>query len=82
MATQNATASVPSSSSTGAGFGWRVATSILTFFGLVSFTLVYLAFWANQFSGLQSAVVIIVALLVFIALNGAAWASWGVRHRW
>ena len=82
MALPNATSTVSSPPTAGTGFGWRVGTSIITFFGLISFVLVYLAFWANQFSGLQSAVVIIVSLLVFIGLNGAAWASWGARHRW
>ena len=62
------------------GFGSRIAVSIVTFFGLLIFILLYLAFWASLFNGLQSAVVIIAAILVFIAANGAAWASWGVRR--
>lgn len=65
---------------TGPGFSWRVATSILSFFGLLSFILVYLAFWADQLTGFQSATVVIVAILIFIAVNAAAWASWGTRQ--
>lgn len=64
---------------TASGFGWRVAVSVVSVFALVSFLLLYLAFWAGQYSGLQSAVVVIVAILIFIAANGAAWASWGTR---
>jgi hypothetical protein len=60
--------------------GWRVAVSIATTFGWVSFILLYLGFWAHAFRGLQSAVLILVSILVFIAINGATWASWGVRR--
>jgi hypothetical protein len=62
-----------------AGMGWRVAVSIATLFGLVSFVLLYFAFWSGRFSTLQSVVVVIVAILVFVATNGAAWAGWGMR---
>ncbi len=65
--------------STGSGFGWRVAVSVVSVFGWLCFILLYFAFWANQFSGLQSAVLVIVSILVFIGMNGAAWASWGTR---
>ncbi len=68
---------VPAAS--GPGFGWRVAVSISTFFGWLSFVLLYFAFWAHRFTGLQSAIVILVSLLVFIAVNGATWAPWGSR---
>ncbi len=64
----------------GPGFGWRVAVSVISVFGWVIFVLLYFGFWADQFSGLQSAVLILVSILVFIAMNGAAWASWGVRY--
>ncbi|HYK93484.1 MAG TPA: hypothetical protein VEY07_05520 [Thermoplasmata archaeon] len=62
------------------GMGWRVAVSICSVFGLVSFLLLYLAFWATNFNGAQSAVVVIVSILAFVALNGATWASWGIQH--
>ncbi len=62
------------------GFSWRVAVSIVSVFGWLSFVLLYFAFWANQFTGVQSGVLILVSLLVFIAVNGAAWASWGTRY--
>jgi hypothetical protein len=62
------------------GFGWRIAVSILSVFGLLSFLLLYFAFWADRFTGLQDAVLVLVALLVFVAANGAAWASFGARY--
>lgn len=61
------------------GMGWRTAVSIVSVFGLASFLLLYFAFWAGGFTGIQSTAVVVVSLLVFIAANGAAWASWGTR---
>lgn len=62
------------------GMGWRVAVSIVSVFGLASFVLLYFAFWATTFSWLQNLAVVVVATLVFIGVNGASWASWGMRH--
>jgi len=67
-------------SSWGIGFGWRVAVSLVSVFGLTLVFLIYFAFWNNSFSTLQTAVLVVVAILAFIATNGAAWASWGVRY--
>lgn len=63
------------------GMGWRVAVSIVTVFGLASFLLLFAAFWAGPFTIFQVVAVCLVAALVFIAINGAAWASWGVARR-
>lgn len=62
------------------GMGWRVGVSIVTLFGLVSFLLLYFAFWAGAFVWYQNFAIVVVALLVFVAANGAAWAGWGMRH--
>ena len=64
----------------GDGFGWRVAVSLTSVFGLTSFLLIYFAFWDSSFNTLQTAVLVVVAILTFIATNGMAWASWGVRY--
>jgi hypothetical protein len=63
-----------------AEMGPRVAVSIASVFGLAIFLLLYFAFWTGSFSWLQSLVVVVVAILAFIGINGAAWASWGVRY--
>lgn len=60
--------------------GWRISVSILSIFGLVIFLLVYFAFWAGGFSGLQSAVIVLASILAFVAVNGATWAPWGARY--
>ena len=57
-----------------------MGVSIVSVFALVSFFLLYLAFWAGLFTGFQSVAVLLVAVLIFIAVNGAAWASWGTRY--
>ncbi len=80
MSTPTATSSAITGPRPSTGMGWRVAVSVVSVFGLVSFLLLYAAFWAAPYSLLQSIVVVIVALLVFVAANGAAWASWGMRH--
>jgi hypothetical protein len=61
------------------GMGWRIAVSIVSVFGLASFLLLYFAFWAGDFTWIQSMAVVVVSILMFIAANGAAWASWGTR---
>jgi len=67
-------------SSCDAGFGWRVAVSLASVFGLASFLPIYFAFWCGSFSVLQTTALILAAILTFTAMNGAAWASWGVRY--
>jgi hypothetical protein len=62
------------------GFSWRVSLSILAFFGWIIFLIIWLFFYAGNFSVYQNIAILIVSLLVFIAINGAAWASWGVRY--
>ncbi|HKS59649.1 MAG TPA: hypothetical protein VJS68_02600 [Thermoplasmata archaeon] len=59
--------------------GWRVAVSITSVFGWLSFLLLFWAFWAGMFSSWQTVAVLSVSLLTFVAVNGAAWGSWGVR---
>lgn len=79
MATPTTTPIAPPIARETTGFGWRISVSIASVFGWVIFVLLYFAFWANQFTGLQSAVLVLVSILVFIAVNGAAWAPWGAR---
>ncbi len=80
MSASSETSTAPAPGPSTPGFGWRVAISIVSVFGWLSFVLLYFAFWADGFTGVQSGVLILVSLLVFIAVNGAAWASWGTRY--
>ncbi|MFQ6012175.1 MAG: hypothetical protein ACE5LS_00805 [Thermoplasmata archaeon] len=61
--------------------GWRIALSIVMFFGLIVFVIIWLFFFAGDFNVYQNVAVVISALLVFIGIMGASWATmwmkWG-----
>ena len=61
------------------GLALRVAATIIVFFGLLIFAIIYVAFYAMSFSLFQKIAVIVVAILVAIAILGAVWASWGIN---
>lgn len=60
-----------------------VVATILAAVTWISFTLLYVAFWAHGFSLFQSLVVIAVSLIVLFGILAATWASFGMRwsHR-
>ncbi len=62
------------------GLAPRVVVSIIVFFGLVIFAIIWVAFFASAFSLFQKIAVIVVAILVAIAILGATWASWGIKY--
>lgn len=61
------------------GLAPRVVVSIIVFFGLLIFSIIYVAFFAISFSLFQKIAVILVAILVATAILGAMWASWGIN---
>ncbi len=61
------------------GLALRVAISIIVFFGLLIFAIIYVAFFASTFSLFQQIAIILVALLVATAILGVMWASWGIK---
>lgn len=62
------------------GMGWRVAVSIVTFFGSVVSGIVWLFFYASSFNVYQNIAAAVVISLIFIAVMGATWASWGMKR--
>jgi hypothetical protein len=60
-----------------------VVGSIVAAVAWISFTLLYVAFWAHGFSLFQSLVVIFVSLIVLVGAFSAVWVSFGLRwaHR-
>jgi len=62
-----------------AGLRSRVVVSIVVFVGWLIFLLLFAGFWAQDFSFIQSIIIILVSALVGIAILGAMWASWGMR---
>jgi len=61
------------------GLALRVVVSIIIFFGLLIFAIVYVAFFASSFNLFQQIAVIVVALLAATAILGAMWANWGIN---
>lgn len=62
------------------GLASRVAVSIIVFFGLLIFSIAYVAFFAASYSLFQKIAVILIAILVAIAILGAMWSSWGIKY--
>jgi hypothetical protein len=63
------------------GMGWRVAVSIITLFGSVIAVILWLFFYAGNYTIYQNLAIIIVIGLIFVAVMGATWASWGMKQR-
>lgn len=62
------------------GMGWRIAVSVLTVFGWLAFAVIWLFFYAGDYSLLKNLGVFILSVLVFIGVNAATWASIGARY--
>jgi hypothetical protein len=62
------------------GLASRVVVSIIVFFGLLIFAIVYVAFFAASFSLFQKIAIILVAILIATAILGAMWTSWGIKY--
>jgi hypothetical protein len=62
------------------GMGWRVAISIITFFGAIIGIILWLFFYAGSFNVYQNIAVIAVILLAFVAVMGGTWAPWGMKQ--
>lgn len=58
----------------------RIVASILVPVGWLSFTLLYVGFWAQGFSLFQSVIVILVSIIILAGVMAAIWASWGMRQ--
>jgi len=63
---------------------WRVAATIAAAVIWLSFTLLFLAFWAHGLTWFQDLAVGVVAFLVVIGGMTALWVAFGLRlfHRW
>ncbi len=58
----------------------KVVVSIIVFFSLLIFAIIYVAFFASSFSLFQQIAVILIALLVATAILGVMWVSWGMKY--
>lgn len=62
------------------GMGWRVSVTIITFFGSMIGTILWLFFYAGGFTVYQNIALVIVILMAFVGIMGATWAPWGMRQ--
>ena len=63
------------------GLRWRILVSILGPVAWLSFTLLYVGFWATGFTLFQSIIVILVSVIILGGVMGAIWTTWGPRYR-
>jgi hypothetical protein len=62
-----------------------VVASIVSGAAWISFTLLYVAFWAHGFSLFQSIIVVLVSLVILAGVLASAWISFGLSwasHGW
>lgn len=62
------------------GLGWRVTASIVGFFASIVGIIVWLFFYASNYSVYQNIAVIALILVGFVAAMGATWAAWGIKQ--
>ena len=62
------------------GFGLRIGISIISFFALLVFLIIWLFFYAGSFSVLQNIAAVLSGIVIFIAVMAGAWVSWGIRY--
>jgi hypothetical protein len=55
--------------------------SILGPIAWLSATLLYVGFWATNFSLFQSVILILVSTLILGGVMGAVWTAWAPRYR-
>ena len=63
-----------------AGFGWRIGVSITTFFGWLVFLVIWMFFYASDYSIFQNLAMTLVSILAGIGILAGTWVSWGLRY--
>ncbi len=62
---------------------WRILVSIVGPVVWLTFTLLYVGFWAQGYSLFQSIMVILVSLVILGGVMAVVWTAWGMRrHEW
>ena len=62
------------------GMGWRVTISIVTFFASIIGVIIWLFFYAEDYTIYQNVAIVVVIFLGFIAVMAATWATWGIKQ--
>ena len=60
--------------------GWTVTLSIGIGVGWLIFLLIWLAFYAGDYTAYQNIAIILASILLVFLVLGGSWASWGLKH--
>jgi len=60
--------------------GWRVSLSIAIGVGWLIFVIIWLAFFAGNYSFNKNIAIVLISILVLIIVLGGPWALWGLKH--
>jgi len=60
--------------------GWRISLSIVMGVGWLVFLIIWLAFYAGDYSINKNIAIILISILVLIIILGGSWAAWGLKH--
>jgi hypothetical protein len=63
------------------GTGWRVSLSITMGVGWLVFLIIWLFFYATQYSAYQNVAIFLLSILAMIGLAGGPWLVWGLRQQ-
>ena len=60
--------------------GWRISLSIGMSIGWLIFLIVWLAFFAGNYTFYKNIAIIIISVLVVFLVLGGSWATWGLKN--
>jgi len=63
------------------GLAWRVTLSILVSVGWIVFLLLWLVFYASEYSWEKNVAIFLLSLLVLIGVLGVPWAFWAYKKQ-
>ncbi|HSV41978.1 MAG TPA: hypothetical protein VLH13_01035, partial [Methanomassiliicoccales archaeon] len=61
------------------GFGWRVASSIVSAFTYMAFLVAWLFFIANDYSIWENLGILLLSLIILVGFNALIWVPFGLR---
>jgi len=62
------------------GFGWRIAVSIAVFFGWLIFLVIWLFFYASDYSMFKNLAMVLVSIIAGIGVLAGTWVTWGLKY--